>query len=120
MRMNWIGIAVLGLLTAAAPAAEVDFAKAGMDKARLERIAMRMVSDGADAVILGCTELPLLFRNSSIRTIDTIQVLAEALVREACSDIIVRGGVTASTAACGAAGPGPIPGRGPTSGGALG
>ena len=83
------------------------------DRARLERIASRMTSDGADAIILGCTELPLLFRNSSIRTLDTIQILAEALVREACSDIIVRGGVTASTVACGAAGPGPIPGRGP-------
>jgi len=52
------------------------------DRSRLEKIAARMTADGADAVILGCTELPLLFRNSSIRTIDTIQVLAEALVKE--------------------------------------
>jgi len=50
------------------------------DKARLEKIAARMVSEGADSVILGCTELPLLFKNSSIRTLDTIQILAEALV----------------------------------------
>ena len=89
------------------------------DKAMLERIAARMISEGADAVILGCTELPLLFRSSSIRTIDTIQVLAEALVREACSDIMVRGGVMASIGACGASGAGSNPARGPTFGGAL-
>ena len=83
------------------------------DKAMLERIAARMISEGADAVILGCTELPLLFRNSSIRTIDTVQVLAEALVREACNDFMVRGGVMASIGACGASGAGSNPARGP-------
>jgi aspartate racemase len=52
------------------------------DKSILEKIALRMISKGADAIILGCTELPLLFKNSSIRTLDTIQVLTEALTRE--------------------------------------
>jgi aspartate racemase len=53
------------------------------DKFILEKIAARMTKEGAESIILGCTELPLLFKNSNIRTIDTIQVLTEALVREA-------------------------------------
>jgi len=53
------------------------------DKSFLEKIALGMIKKGADAIILGCTELPLIFTNSSIRTIDTIQVLTEALIREA-------------------------------------
>jgi len=53
------------------------------DKSSLEKIALGMIKKGADAIILGCTELPLIFTNSSIRTVDTIQVLTEALIREA-------------------------------------
>ena len=53
------------------------------DKSFLEKIALGMIKKGADAIILGCTELPLIFTNSSIRTVDTIQVLTEALIREA-------------------------------------
>jgi CubicO group peptidase (beta-lactamase class C family) len=41
MRLTWIGIAAFALVMAA-PAAEVDFAKAGMDRARIERIKPRM------------------------------------------------------------------------------
>jgi aspartate racemase len=52
------------------------------DKLTLERITDRMTEEGAEAVILGCTELPLIFKNSTIRTIDTLQILVEALVRE--------------------------------------
>ncbi len=55
------------------------------DKLILEKIAVRMTKEGAESIILGCTELPLLFKNSNIRTIDTIQVLTEALVRETCN-----------------------------------
>jgi len=52
------------------------------DKMSLEKIAFEMIKKGADAVILGCTELPLIFTNSSIRTIDTVQILTEALIRK--------------------------------------
>ncbi len=41
MRLTWIGIAAFALVVAA-PAAEVDFAKAGMDRTRIERIKPRM------------------------------------------------------------------------------
>ena len=52
------------------------------DKLILERIAYRMIEKGAETIILGCTELPLVFKNSTIRTIDTLQILAEAIARE--------------------------------------
>ncbi len=51
------------------------------DKAELKEIIKDLQSREAEAVILGCTELPLLF--TSENTIDTIKVLAEAIVREA-------------------------------------
>ncbi|HNY38961.1 MAG TPA: serine hydrolase domain-containing protein [Bryobacteraceae bacterium] len=57
MRKSWISIAILGLLTAAAPAAEVDFAKAGMDKARLERIKPRMQQFADDKYVAGTVTL---------------------------------------------------------------
>ena len=82
------------------------------DKLILEKIAIRMIKEGADAIVLGCTELPLLFKNSSIRTIDTIQILAEAIVRESngCDS------VTDSVSACGAEGAGSNPARDPKKG----
>lgn len=52
------------------------------DKLILEKISDRMIGEGAEAVILGCTELPLIFKNSIIRTIDTLQILVEAVVTE--------------------------------------
>ena len=52
------------------------------DKLILERIADRMIEECAEAIILGCTELPLIFKNSTIRTIDTLQILVEAVIRD--------------------------------------
>lgn len=54
------------------------------DVIRMEEIIQRMASDGAEAVILGCTELPLLITqsNAGVELINTISILAEAAVRE--------------------------------------
>ena len=56
------------------------------DKKDLQEIILDLRIRGADAVILGCTELPLLFTSED--TIDTIKVLAEAVVREALAEAI--------------------------------
>ena len=79
------------------------------DKLILEKIAARMTKEGAESIILGCTELPLLFKNSNIRTIDTIQVLTEALVRECngCDSVMD------SVSSCGDEGAGSNPARDP-------
>ena len=79
------------------------------DKLILEKISDRMIKEGAESIILGCTELPLIFKNSNIRTIDTIQVLTEALVRE-CNG---RDSVIGSVSACEAEGVGSKPTRDP-------
>lgn len=50
------------------------------DREKLQNIVNCMIEQGAEKVILGCTDLPLLFTNND--TIDTIKVLAEAAVRE--------------------------------------
>lgn len=75
------------------------------DKMILEKIALKMIENGAEAIILGCTELPLLFKNSNIRAIDTIQVLTEALVRE-CNG---RSGVEDNMEVCETSEAGAIP-----------
>jgi len=51
------------------------------DKFDLREMIRDLQYQGAEAVILGCTELPLLLTGED--TIDTIKVLAEAVVREA-------------------------------------
>ena len=48
------------------------------DKKYLEREIGNLLEKGAERVVLGCTELPLLVKTKD--TIDTIQVLAEAIV----------------------------------------
>ncbi|MBK0166811.1 aspartate/glutamate racemase family protein [Klebsiella sp. S69] len=51
-----------------------------------QRIVNRMVEDEAiDAVILGCTELPLVFKkcNLSVRVLDTLEIHTQVLLREA-------------------------------------
>lgn len=55
------------------------------DVASMGDIIRRMARDGAEAVILGCTELPLLMTKGTacVELIDTISILAEAAVREA-------------------------------------
>ena len=53
--------------------------------ARLVRVIERMKSDGADAVILGCTELPLVLSdaNSPLPVLDSTRLLARAALRQA-------------------------------------
>ncbi len=54
------------------------------DSARLLAIAEVMHTQGAEAVILGCTELPLLLKQvaSPLPLLDTTEILARAIVRE--------------------------------------
>ncbi len=51
-------------------------------KVKTRTIIQRLKSQGAQAVILGCTELPLLIKGSKF-VIDTIEILAEATVKRA-------------------------------------
>lgn len=53
------------------------------DKERLKIISKKLQEKGAQAVILGCTELPLLIsqRDLDIEILDTLQILAENAVR---------------------------------------
>lgn len=56
MRLSWIAAAAFAFVMAA-PAAEVDFAKAGMDRARLERIKPRMQQFADSNYIAGTVTL---------------------------------------------------------------
>lgn len=49
------------------------------------RIVQRMKNEGCDAVVLGCTEIPLLIddTNSPLPTLDSTRILARAALREA-------------------------------------
>lgn len=51
----------------------------------LAEAAVYLVAHGAEALIAGCTELPLIFRDgdASVPVIDPTQILAEAVVRRA-------------------------------------
>ncbi len=53
--------------------------------ARLQRVLARMKVDGCDAVVLGCTELPLVIddSNSPLPTLDSTRLLARAALRRA-------------------------------------
>jgi aspartate racemase len=57
--------------------------------AYLQRTIMRMKDEGCDAVVLGCTEIPLLIDDSTspLPTLDSTRLLARAALRRA-----VRGG----------------------------
>jgi len=52
---------------------------------KLRAVVNRLKEDGAQAVIAGCTEIPLVFkaRDMGIPMVDTLQCLADAVVREA-------------------------------------
>jgi aspartate racemase len=54
--------------------------------AAFQRIIGRMKDDGCDAVILGCTEIPLLMNdgNSPLPVLDSARLLARAALRRAC------------------------------------
>jgi aspartate racemase len=53
--------------------------------AALQRIVARMQADGCDAIVLGCTELPLILDDarSPLPTLDSTRLLARAALREA-------------------------------------
>ena len=54
------------------------------DREKLKEIIKKIKSMGAESVILGCTELPLLIKkeDSDIELLDTTMIMAEAAVRE--------------------------------------
>ena len=54
----------------------------------------RMQADGCDAVILGCTEIPLIMNdgNSPLPTLDSTRLLARAALRRAAGGRVTRGG----------------------------
>jgi aspartate racemase len=56
-----------------------------------QRVIGRMRTEGCDAVVLGCTEIPLIMNdsNSSLPTLDSTRLLARAALRQA-----VRGATT--------------------------
>jgi aspartate racemase len=53
--------------------------------AAFQKVMMRMKVEGADAVVLGCTEIPLLMNdeNSPLPTLDSTRLLARAALRRA-------------------------------------
>ncbi len=58
------------------------------DKVRLADISLDLQNKGAEAIILGCTDLPLIFQeeDSELELLDTTKILAEACVRESSLD----------------------------------
>jgi aspartate racemase len=53
--------------------------------ARFQHVMRRMQAEGCDAVVLGCTEIPLLMNdgNSPLPTLDSTRLLARAALRRA-------------------------------------
>lgn len=58
------------------------------DREYLKTVTRKLKGKGAEAVILGCTELPLLIpqRGFNIEVLDTLQILAEITVKKARGD----------------------------------
>ena len=56
--------------------------------AHFQRVIERLKTEGADAVLLACTEIPLIMNdaNSPLPTLDTTRLLARAALSRACSD----------------------------------
>ncbi|MBI4163012.1 MAG: amino acid racemase [Candidatus Aenigmarchaeota archaeon] len=55
------------------------------DKAFLKMVCTKMSKAGAEAIILGCTELPLIIsqKDTEIELLDTLEILAQAIVSKA-------------------------------------
>jgi aspartate racemase len=55
--------------------------------AYFQRVIGRMKEEGCDAVILGCTEIPLIINdgNAGLPTLDSTRLLARAALRRACA-----------------------------------
>ncbi len=47
---------------------------------RVDEIANRKIGEGAELVVLGCTEISLMLENSKINKIDTLDILADAVL----------------------------------------
>ena len=63
--------------------AGIDAVKAGhLDRGEwlLREAARQLVDDGADAVVLACTEIPLVLQQAAVPVLDATQLLAEATV----------------------------------------
>ncbi len=73
----------------------------------LQRVVERMKREGCDAVVLGCTELPLIMddSNAPLPTLDSTRLLARAALRRAVEDRALDGDRPASRAAAGGAPP---------------
>jgi aspartate racemase len=58
-----------------------------------QQVIARMRAAGCDAVVLGCTEIPLLMNdsNSPLPTLDSTRLLARAALREACGNLAAGG-----------------------------
>jgi aspartate racemase len=58
----------------------------------VQRIIERLKGEGCDAVVLGCTEIPLIMNdaNSSLPTLDSTRLLARAALRRAMAPASVR------------------------------
>jgi len=58
------------------------------DKLTLKQIIVDLISNGAEAIIIGCTDLPLIINNndSKVLLLDTTEILAQASVRKSFGD----------------------------------
>ena len=58
-----------------------------------QRVIGRMKDAGCDAVVLGCTEIPLIMNdaNSPLPTLDSTRLLARAALRRACAEALEPG-----------------------------
>jgi aspartate racemase len=56
--------------------------------AYFQRVIGRLKEDGCDAVVLGCTEIPLIMNdgNSPLPTLDSTHLLAQAALRRAVGE----------------------------------
>ena len=51
-------------------------------RARTEEIARRYLDQGAECIVLGCTEFAVMLKDSDLPTLNTIDVLVEAVARK--------------------------------------
>ena len=81
------------------------------DKIEIVKIIKELISQGSEAIILGCTELPLIIESyDDVDFFNTNQILAEIAVEKSLNG---QGSVKASIGICGTSGSGSIPGSGP-------
>ena len=82
------------------------------DKNKIIKIIKELISQGTEAIILGCTELPLIMENyDGVELFNTNQILAEIAAEKSLKN--GQGGVKASTEVCETSRLGSIPNSGP-------